>query len=61
METNRTNLFSSIETHILQELLTTKSTLPSDETPQPPEQITTPMFNNLRKCTNENALLKGQI
>ena len=61
-------MFSSIETHTLHELLTTltltettEDTLPSHKTPQPPELITTPMFNNLLKCTNENALLKGKI
>ena len=68
METNRANLFSSIEmliqhgpptTQTLTE--TTESTLHSDETPLPPESITTPMLNKLQRCTNENALLKEQI
>ena len=52
LETNRTNLFSSIETLIQQGPPTTptetgESTLPSDETPLPPKSITTPMLNNL--------------
>ena len=40
---------------------TTKSTLLSDETPPSPKLITTPMLNNLQRCTNENAFLKEQI
>ena len=39
----------------------TESTLLSDETYIPPKLITTPMFNNLLRCTNKDALLKGQI
>ena len=53
METIRASLFSSIEIPIQHEPLrtptlteTTKSTLPSDETPLPPELIATQMFNN---------------
>ena len=40
---------------------TTESTLPSDETLQPPESITTPVLNNFQRFANENALLKEQI
>ena len=52
LEINTTNLFSSIETPMQQEPPTTPtetaaSTLPSNETPLPPESITTPMLNNL--------------
>ena len=66
METNRTNFFSSIETPIQYGPLktpteTAESTLPSKETPLPPESTTTPMLNNLQRFTNENALLKEQI
>ena len=66
METNRTNFFSSIETPIQHGPPTTptetaESTLPSKETPLPPESTTTPMLNNLQRFTNENALLKEQI
>ena len=66
LETNRANLFSSIEMPIkhgpptiLTE--TAESTLHSEETHLPPESITTPMSNNLQRFTNENALLKEQI
>ena len=66
LETNRTNLFSSIEKPIHQGSQTTptetaESTLPCNEIPLPPESITTPMLNNLQRFTNENALLKDQI
>ena len=66
LETNRTNFFSSIETPIQHGSPTTptetaESTLPSKETPLPPESTTTPMLNNLQRFTNENALLKEQI
>ena len=66
LETNRTNFFSSIETPIQHGPPTTptetaESTLPSEETPLPPESITTPMLNNLQRFTNEDALLKEQI
>ena len=56
IETNRANLFSTIETPIqhgppatptLTE--TTENTLPSDETPLRPESITSPMLNALLK------------
>ena len=40
---------------------TTESALPPDQTPPPPESITTPMLNNLQRCTDENTLLKEQI
>ena len=66
METNRTIFFSSIETSIHHGPPTTptetaESTLPSKETPLPPESTTSPMLNNLQRFTNENALLKEQI
>ena len=53
LETNRTNLSSSIETPIQRgppatPTGTAESTLPSDETPLLPESITTPMLNNLQ-------------
>ena len=35
--------------------------MPFDETHPPPELITTPVLNNLQRCTDENALLKQQI
>ena len=66
LETNRTNFFSSIETPIQHGPPTTptetaESTLPSKETPLPPESTTTSILNNLQRFTNENALLKDQI
>ena len=66
MEINRTNLFSSIETPIQHGPPTTptetaESTLLSEETLLPPESTSTAMLNNLRRFTNENALLKEQI
>ena len=66
LERNRTILFSSIETPIqhgppTNPTETAESTLPPDETPLPPESITTPMLYNLQRFTNENALLKEQI
>ena len=68
MRAHRANLFSCIETPFQHESLTTpilteitESTLPSDESSLPPESVTTPMFNKLQRCTNENALLKEQI
>ena len=59
-------MFTSIETPMQQwpqttPIETAESTLPSDETPLPPESITTPMLNNLQRFTNENALLKEWI
>ena len=59
-------MFTSIETPMQQwpqttPIETAESTLPSDETPLPPESITTPMLNNLQRFTNENALLKEGI
>ena len=38
-----------------------ESTLPPDETFIAPECITTPIIDNLLRCTNENSLLKEQI
>ena len=66
IQNQTTNLSFSIETLIQQgppitPTETTESILPSDETPLPPESITTPMLNNLQRFTNENALLKDQI
>ena len=66
LETNRTNFFSYIETPIQHGPPTTptetaESTLLSEETPLPPESITTAMLNNLQRFINENALLKEQI
>ena len=65
VETNRSILFSSIETPIqhgppaiptLTE--TTENTLPTDKTPLRPESLSSPMLNNLQRFTNENTLLK---